>query len=93
MSRTISSLKQRIALVTGGNRGIGKEITRQLALQGYRVLIGCRDGEKGEKVVTEMHQHGLNVDLQVVDIEYADSVKQAIIRIKKRVWPTRCACE
>jgi NAD(P)-dependent dehydrogenase (short-subunit alcohol dehydrogenase family) len=51
----------KVALVTGGNRGIGKEISRQLALQGYQVLIGCREVEKGVKVVTEMKNDGLMV--------------------------------
>jgi len=32
----------RLALVTGGNRGLGFEIARQLGAQGIRVLIGSR---------------------------------------------------
>ncbi|PKR83829.1 SDR family oxidoreductase [Heyndrickxia camelliae] len=82
MSNKISSINQRIALVTGGNRGIGKEITRQLALKGYHVLIGCRDIEKGEKTVTEMYKNGLTIDLQVVDVNDPDSVEQMIKRVK-----------
>ena len=39
--------EQRIALVTGGNRGIGLEICRQLAKLGIRVLLGSRDSTKG----------------------------------------------
>lgn len=84
MSNKISSINQRIAFVTGGNRGIGKEITRQLALKGYHVLIGCRDAEKGEKTVTEMYKNGLIIDLQVVDVNDADSVEQMIKRVKNK---------
>lgn len=36
------------ALVTGANRGIGLEVCRQLADQGYRVLLGARDLAKGD---------------------------------------------
>ena len=38
-----------IALVTGANKGLGKEISRQLAAQGVFVLLGARDRERGEK--------------------------------------------
>ena len=34
---------EKVALVTGGNRGIGCEISRELALRGFHVLIGARD--------------------------------------------------
>ena len=38
----------RIALVSGGNRGIGYEIVRQLARLGHTVILGARDPEKGQ---------------------------------------------
>lgn len=38
----------KVALVTGGNRGIGLETARQLAELGFTVLIGVRDLAKGE---------------------------------------------
>jgi NAD(P)-dependent dehydrogenase (short-subunit alcohol dehydrogenase family) len=37
-----------VALVTGGNRGIGLEVCRQLAGLGYAVVLGSRDGARGE---------------------------------------------
>ncbi len=37
-----------VALVTGANRGIGLEVCRQLAQQGYTVVLGSRDLAKGE---------------------------------------------
>ena len=37
-----------IALVTGGNRGIGLEVCRQLAKEGYTVILGSRDAGGGK---------------------------------------------
>jgi NAD(P)-dependent dehydrogenase (short-subunit alcohol dehydrogenase family) len=43
-------MRQRVALVTGGNRGIGLEICRQLAARGHRVVLTARDAGQAEKV-------------------------------------------
>jgi NAD(P)-dependent dehydrogenase (short-subunit alcohol dehydrogenase family) len=50
-------LKKRhsIALVSGGNRGIGLEIVRQLAAVGHTVLLGSRDLAKGEAAARTIH--------------------------------------
>jgi NAD(P)-dependent dehydrogenase (short-subunit alcohol dehydrogenase family) len=40
--------QERVAIVTGANRGIGLEVTRQLADLGYTVVLGSRDLGKGE---------------------------------------------
>src|SRR5690242_17206656 len=39
--------QSRTALVSGGNRGIGLEVCRQLAALGHRVLLGAREPAKG----------------------------------------------
>lgn len=38
-----------VALVTGGNRGIGYELVKQLALKGFKVILASRDLEMGQE--------------------------------------------
>jgi NAD(P)-dependent dehydrogenase (short-subunit alcohol dehydrogenase family) len=45
---------RRVALVTGGNRGIGREVARQLAEAGLTVVIGSRDLAAGERTAKEI---------------------------------------
>ena len=46
----------RTAIVTGANRGVGREIARQLVLLGYRVILTSRDEAKGKQVIAELKQ-------------------------------------
>ncbi|MBB4302379.1 NAD(P)-dependent dehydrogenase (short-subunit alcohol dehydrogenase family) [Rhodobium orientis] len=50
-----------IALVSGGNRGIGEAVTIALARQGVHVLMGCRDVALGEAAAAPMRAEGLSV--------------------------------
>jgi NAD(P)-dependent dehydrogenase (short-subunit alcohol dehydrogenase family) len=54
------------ALVTGANKGIGKEIARQLAAAGLTVWLGSRDPERGQRAVEEIDGSRLLV-LDVTD--------------------------
>lgn len=50
---------QRVAIVTGANRGIGLEVTRQLAERGFVVVLGSRDLAKGESATQSLVRQGL----------------------------------
>ena len=56
------------ALVTGANRGIGLEVSRQLAQAGMRVLLGARDRAKGEAAAQALAGEGLGVEAVVLDV-------------------------
>lgn len=58
----MSASPQRIALITGANRGIGFETAKKLGEQGIKVIIGARDAHKGEQAVTELK--ALNIDAE-----------------------------
>lgn len=58
---------ERVALVSGGNRGIGREVARQLADAGYTVVIGSRDLERGREVGRELGEHVTACRLDVTD--------------------------
>ena len=54
-------------LVTGGNRGIGFEICRQLDELGYRVILGSRDLEKGKEAARSLSGNTVICQLDVTD--------------------------
>jgi len=47
-------MENSVALVTGANKGIGKEIARQLAAAGLAVYVGSREAARGERAVAEI---------------------------------------
>jgi NAD(P)-dependent dehydrogenase (short-subunit alcohol dehydrogenase family) len=59
---------KRIALVTGGNKGIGLEISRNLSGAGCTVLLGARNAERGRQAVRGLEQSGLS-DIHLIEID------------------------
>ena len=65
-----------IALVTGANRGIGFEVSRQLALLGFTVVLGSRDETKGRKAAASLLRQGLPVQVQQLDVTDSQSIER-----------------
>lgn len=72
---------QRIALVTGANKGIGFEIARQIAKAGYTVLLGSRDPDRGQQAATTLQSEGLDVRRILLDLSSSDSIASAAATI------------
>jgi NAD(P)-dependent dehydrogenase (short-subunit alcohol dehydrogenase family) len=63
-----------VALVSGGNRGIGLEVCRQLAGCGITVVIGSRDEGKGRAAAEELEGSVVPHQLDVADAKSVDRV-------------------
>ncbi len=75
--------EQRIALVTGGNRGIGLETCRQLARLGIKVILGSRDLAKGVAAAREMIEAGLPVEARQLDVANAQSIRECMNWVRR----------
>jgi NAD(P)-dependent dehydrogenase (short-subunit alcohol dehydrogenase family) len=63
---------ERVALVSGGNRGIGLEVAAELAELGYRVVLGSRNLERGEQAAQELANRVVARQLDVTNEESID---------------------
>lgn len=66
----------RIAVVTGANRGIGREIARQLGQRGDTVLLTARDGAKAERTAKELTRAGAPVEPHQLDVTDPASIER-----------------
>ena len=75
---------QRVALVTGANRGIGFAISRQLAQKGHIVILAARDLNKCQAACSQLNREGFDVGHTLqLDVTAEDSIRSALEQIKK----------
>ena len=68
----------KIVLITGANRSIGLEITKQLSEKGLFVYLGSRNLEKGNEVVKELNENGFqNIKAIEIDVTKPESIVAA----------------
>ncbi|MDQ1050828.1 SDR family NAD(P)-dependent oxidoreductase [Streptomyces sp. V4I2] len=73
-----------ITLVTGANKGIGREIAAQLAALGHIVVIGARSAELGEKAAAELRATGADATSVVLDVTDPASAAAAADAVEAR---------
>ncbi|XP_072434845.1 retinol dehydrogenase 11 [Chiloscyllium punctatum] len=78
-------LSGKTAIVTGANTGIGKFIAQDLAQRKARVILACRNVERGERAVREIRRQTGNSDvhLRILDTSSMESVRRFTEQIRK----------
>jgi len=64
-------------LVTGANKGIGREVARQLAAKGFHVFVGARNAKDGRKAAEEIAKQAGKATFLEIDVADNDSVTTA----------------
>ncbi len=74
----MSDMKEKICIVTGANSGIGKATALGLSRMGFRVVMVCRNAERGENARAEIIEKSGNksVDLLICDVSSMSSVRK-----------------
>jgi NAD(P)-dependent dehydrogenase (short-subunit alcohol dehydrogenase family) len=74
----------KVALVTGANKGLGFEMSRQLAQQGLTVIIAARKLEAAVAAATKLKNEGLKAEAILLDINDSIQIQSAVQEIKNR---------
>ena len=77
--------RMKTALVTGANKGIGREVARQLAGKGFHLFIGARNRAAGRKAAEEIAKQGGKATFLEIDVNDNESVTGAAREFSKVV--------
>lgn len=78
----------KLALVTGGSRGIGRATSRLLAARGYRVAVNYRQREaEAQEVVSQIRQQGGEAFAIQADIADEEAVKAMFAQLDQQAEP------
>jgi NAD(P)-dependent dehydrogenase (short-subunit alcohol dehydrogenase family) len=75
---------QKVALVTGANKGIGRGAAEQLAALGMTVLIGARDPRRGEEAAAALRAAGGDAHAVTLDVTDQATVQEAAKQVEER---------
>jgi|ERR1700731_1874286 NAD(P)-dependent dehydrogenase (short-subunit alcohol dehydrogenase family) len=73
----MSATNQRVALITGGNRGLGLQTARELKDQGIVVILGARNLSNGEAAAPILLKEGIEADAVRLDVTDASTHAEA----------------
>lgn len=70
---------EKIAIVTGASRGIGREIAKELALKGIKVVANYNNSEeKALELKAELKEKGADIDIFKADVSKTDECKELV---------------
>ncbi|WP_324198148.1 SDR family oxidoreductase [Nocardia beijingensis] len=72
------------ALVTGANKGLGRETVRRLADLGWRVFLAARDAKLGQAAAAELSEGGSALEFVSLDVTSAASIEAAVEAVARR---------
>src|SRR5581483_8659536 len=78
-------LNGKTAVVTGGSRGIGLGITRELARHGLRVAIAGRDPQALEAAIAQLKAEGFSISAKRCDVSDPDQVHEFFHTVRERM--------
>lgn len=83
----MQDIKNKVALITGGGRGIGRATAIELAKEGVNVGLVGRTLENLEKVKAELEAYDVNVAVATADVTNLDEITKAVESIKSELGP------
>jgi len=78
MYKSLNRLEDKVAIITGSTKGLGKATAMKFAHEGCKVVVSGRDGEAGKSVVDEILRNGGEAIFTRADVAVEDDIKNLI---------------
>ena len=73
----------KVVIITGGSRGLGLALARQLASEGANLSLFARDPKELERAAEELRERGAEVSIQACDIRDKEAVTKAVAQVAR----------
>ncbi|MFT5619167.1 MAG: NAD(P)-dependent dehydrogenase (short-subunit alcohol dehydrogenase family) [Arenicella sp.] len=80
----VQTENKKLALVTGGNRGLGFAWCRQLGKMGFTILLTSRNLEKAQKSAEVLQEEGIEVHAYSLDVTNEESIKETALAVSEK---------
>ena len=81
------NFQHKTVLITGGSRGLGLELARQLAGEGANIAICARNAEELDRAQSELRQYGIEVFAEICDITDKVRVERLVENVRLAIGP------